>query len=90
MLDQSKSRESRMVSDALTGSGLFKITGAVENHGELEQSLLQGKVDLGFVIPPDFSRKIHKGETSDIQILADGSMSNMASIRLSYVAAILD
>ena len=90
MLDQSKSRESRMVEEALTGSRLFQITASPESHGELERLLLQGKVDLGFVIPPDFSRKVHKGETSDIQILADGSMSNMASIRLSYVAAILE
>ena len=33
---------------------------------------------------PISAEHIRKGETADIQILADGSMSNMASVRIAY------
>jgi ABC-2 type transport system permease protein len=52
--------------------------------------LLEREVNLGVIIPPDFSEQIRKGETADIQILADGSMSNMASIRISYTVTLLE
>ena len=90
ILDQSKTRESRMVNDAFRGNNIFLITNIVESYDDLEQLLLQGKVDMGIKIPPDFSRLIRKGQSSSIQILADGSMSNMAFLRLSYTMTIID
>jgi ABC-2 type transport system permease protein len=90
LLDQSKTRESRMVSDAVSGNKIFRIIHHVGSNNELEELLLKGKVDLGIKIPPDFSRQIRSGETSSLQILADGGMSNMASIRIAYLTAILD
>src|SRR5574340_507044 len=83
ILDQSKTRESRMVMDAIQGNRIFRITDSVAGYGELEQLLFKGQADLGMKIPPDFSRLIRTGETAAIQILADGSMSNMASIRIA-------
>jgi ABC-2 type transport system permease protein len=90
VLDQSRTRESRMVTDAVQGNRIFRITNYAAGYGELEQLLFKGKVDLAMKIPPDFSSLIRKGETAGIQILADGSMSNMASIRLAYLAAVID
>jgi len=90
ILDQSHTRESRMVADAFSANKIFRITNFLEDQRELEQLLLKGKVDLGIKIGPDVSRKIRKGETAEIQIIADGSMSNMASIRISYAVMVLD
>jgi ABC-2 type transport system permease protein len=90
MVDQSKTRESRMVGDAFRGNRIFMITASVDNDSELEQQLLTGKADMGIKIPPDFTTRIRKGETSAIQILADGSMSNMAAIRIAYSMAVID
>lgn len=89
LLDLSQTRESRIVVDAFSANRIFKITQVSQNEREMEQALLKGKVDLGIKIAPDLSRKIRKGETADIQILADGSMSNMASIRIAYCVTIL-
>ncbi len=56
----------------------------------MEALLLGGKADLGIKIPPDFSDRIRRGDTAPVQILADGSVSNMASIRISYTVMVLD
>ncbi|MCX5845843.1 MAG: ABC transporter permease [Deltaproteobacteria bacterium] len=90
LLDQSHTRESRIIADAFSANKIFRITNFLEDQRELEQLLLKGKVDLGIKIGPDVSRKIRKGETAEIQIIADGSMSNMASIRIAYSVMVLD
>jgi ABC-2 type transport system permease protein len=90
LLDQSHTRESRIIADAFSANKIFRITNFLEDQRELEQLLLKGNVDLGIKIGPDVSRKIRKGETAEIQIIADGSMSNMASIRIAYSVMVLD
>jgi len=90
LIDQARTRESRLMTDAFTGSGIFRITNLPATPGELEGLLLAGKVDLGIKIPPDFSDRIRRGETAAVQVLADGGMSNMASVRISYTVMVLD
>jgi len=90
MFDQSQTRESRMVAEAIRGNGIFLITHYVASHEALEKLLLAGQADLAVAVPPDFSRLIHQGKTAAIQILADGSMSNVASLRLAYLSTIIE
>jgi ABC-2 type transport system permease protein len=90
LLDQSHTRESRMIADALSANKIFTITHATEDQRDVDTLLLKGKVDLGVKIGPDLSRHIRKGETAEIQIIADGSMSNMASIRIAYTVMVID
>ncbi|MDO9528192.1 MAG: ABC transporter permease [Syntrophales bacterium] len=90
LLDQSRTRESRMLIDAFSANKTFRITQYTDNPKDLEQILLRKKIDLAIKIDPNFSEHIRKGETADIQILADGSMSNMASVRIAYTTIVLD
>jgi ABC-2 type transport system permease protein len=90
LIDLSRTRESRVMTDAFTASKIFHITHLPATPSEMEELLLTGKVDLGIKIPPDFSSRIRRGETAEVQILADGSMSNMASVRISYTVMVLD
>ena len=90
LIDQARTRESRLLTDAFTASGIFRITNLPANPGELEGLLLAGKVDMGIKIPPDFSETIRRGRTAALQIIVDGGMSNMASIRISYTVMVLD
>jgi ABC-2 type transport system permease protein len=90
MTDQARTRESRMLIDAFQANKIFRMTHFSEDAREPDQLLLAGRVDLAVKIPPDFSRKIRKGQTAEVQILADGSMSNMASVRIAYTVSVLD
>jgi ABC-2 type transport system permease protein len=90
LVDQSHTAESRRLIDAIDGNKTFRITHYLNRSADLDRLLLQRQIDLGFIIPPDFSSQIRKRETAEVQILADGSMSNMASIRISYTMVLMD
>lgn len=89
-LDQSRTRESRMVMDAFDANKTFRITHTFDSPKDLEKMLLKRKVDITVNLRPDFSQRVRRGDTADIQILVDGSMSNMASVRIAYACLILD
>jgi ABC-2 type transport system permease protein len=41
-------------------------------------------------VGPEFAQRVRKGETGRVQILADGSMSNMASVRIAYSLQVIE
>jgi len=90
LLDRSMTRESRRFTDAISGNRTFRVLYHPDHPGELEELLLNRKVDLVIRIPPDFSERIRQGNTAKVQILVDGSMSNMASLRVAYTMTILE
>jgi ABC-2 type transport system permease protein len=83
-------RESRQFTDAINANKTFRIIYSPDNPHDLEQFLLKRRLDLVIKIPPDFSTRIRKGETASLQILADGSMSNMAAVRIAYARTVLE
>ena len=90
MLDYSQTAESRKLADAFTGSNIFRVTAQVNSEHRMDDLLLRGQIDIGIKIGPDFADLIRKGQTATIQIIADGSMSNMASLRMAYTATVID
>ncbi|MBW1690308.1 MAG: ABC transporter permease [Deltaproteobacteria bacterium] len=90
IVDQSRTRESRLLMDALNANRTFRITRYTNHPKELDEVLLRRKVDLALKIGPDFSERIRKGNSAPVQILADGSMSNMASLRIAYTSLVLE
>jgi len=90
LLDQSRTRESRMLQDAFSANKTFRITHYCDRPEDLDVLLLRRQVDLTVNIPPDFSSQIRQGNTASVQILADGSMSNMAAIRISHTMTVIE
>jgi len=89
-LDQSRTVESRDLRDAFDANRTFSIRFYPDHPEDLEALLLDRKVDLAIKVPPDFSEEIRSGESGKIQILVDGSMSNMASMRITHTVRVLD
>ena len=89
-LDQARTRESRMVLDGFTANRTFRITHQPASEQELEEVLLRSEVDLAVQVLPDFSAQIRKGNSGTIQVLADGTMSNMAAVRIAYATQVLE
>ncbi len=89
-LDYSHTAESRRLAEAFTGGRIFAIKQYLKDERELEEALLRGKVDMAVVVGPDFANRIRKGQSAAVQILADGSMSNMASMRMAYTMSVLE
>jgi len=89
IVDQSNTIESRTLREALDANPTFRIVLSLTRVQDLNQALLQRRMDLALVIPPDFSRQIRAGRTAEVQILADGSMSNMAAVRIAHTVTVL-
>jgi ABC-2 type transport system permease protein len=90
VVDYSHTLESRKLMDAFEGSRIFSITHFLNDENKFEDLLLRGSVDMGMKIPRDLAPVIRRGQTAPIQIVADGSMSNMASLRMAYTTSVLD
>ncbi|MBP1709802.1 MAG: export transporter permease protein [Deltaproteobacteria bacterium] len=90
VVDYSHTVESRKLTDAFEGSRVFSITHFLNDERTFEDLLLRGQVDMGIKIAPDFATIIRRGQTAPVQIVADGSMSNMAALRMAYTTSVLD
>ena len=90
IFDQANTIESREFIDAFKGNGYFNLIAYPKSDAKLDSLILNKKADLGISLAPDMSDKIRKGQTANVQILVDGSTSNMAFIRISYTMTILD
>jgi ABC-2 type transport system permease protein len=90
VMDQSRTPESRRFLEALYANPTFRVTHRVEDPKEIDQLLLGRKLDLGVVIPPDFATRIQERQSAEVQILADGSASNMTGVRLSYTSTVVE
>jgi ABC-2 type transport system permease protein len=90
LIDEAKTMESRLLIDSLTAGGIFQVTSIPADVKDMEKLFLEGKVDIGIHIPYDFSNVIRRGKTANIQVLADGGMSNMAAVRISYLSTVID
>lgn len=90
LIDYSHTAESRSLAENFTASGIFHITHHLTSDQQMTELLLQGAVDMAVKIPSDFAADIRSGKTAPIQILADGSMSNMAAMRIAYAVTVID
>ena len=90
VIDYSRTVESRKLVNAFEGSRIFSITHYLNDEKKLEDLMLRGRVDMGMKIPQDFASVIRRRQTVPLQIIADGSMSNMASLRMAYTTSVLE
>ncbi len=90
LIDESKTADSRALVDKLSAGGVFNVTARPASDRNLEEMLLSGSLDMALKIPPDFAAKIQSGQTASVQVLVDGTMSNMAAMRLAYARAVID
>ncbi|MBC2579791.1 ABC transporter permease [Clostridium sp. DJ247] len=82
--DGSKTIESRELISKFTNSDYFKIYGAVDSPEDVEKYISLGKVKVGLVIPPNYSRDLRRNTTAEVQVLVDGSDPTIARTATSY------
>ena len=90
ILDQAMTPESRMLKETIDANKTFRITYFAGNTDDLEDVLLKRKVDMVIKIGPDFSERIRKGDSAIIQVLADGSMSNISAKSIAYLSSVIN
>ena len=89
VFDESKTPESRDLLARLNGSDNFMLVKTLGSDKEIKDMVDPEKVRLVIHIGPEFARKIHNGQSADLQVILDGRNSNVALIALSYLNTIV-
>lgn len=87
--DLDQTAESRRLVDAFTTSGYFGLVLSARQPAALDRALDSNRIRVAVVIPPGFSRTLHRGRPAEVQILIDGSLTTRADIARAYVEAIV-
>lgn len=88
--DQNGTHESREFIGRFTASRYFDLNGHVTSYAEIEEVIDKREAILALVIPRDFSRKLESGRKADVQLIADGSDANTATIAIGYAQMVTD
>jgi len=86
--DQDRSAASRAYVERFPASGYFTVVGAAQDYREARRALDRGSAHVAIVIPQHFARDIEQRRTAQVQVLADGTDANTATVALGYVEAI--
>jgi ABC-2 type transport system permease protein len=89
IFDADGTAASRDLIARIAGSRFFQVGGFVDDHRIIEREIDAGRVLLGIVIPRDFSEKTSASGQATVQLLLDGSDSNMAAIAKEYAEAVV-
>jgi ABC-2 type transport system permease protein len=88
VMDQAGTQESRALLRQFENSGDFAIVRTCYSKDEVHQAIVSGDALVGIVIPADYSRRLEAGQTAQIQVLVDGSVSSIAAEAVSVGNAI--
>ena len=86
--DMDNSSLSRELVAEFRESGYFRVIENIYAQKEIDKYIDSGKAIAAISIPQNFSKKIRKGENTELQVIVDGSDSNTATIALGYISAI--
>ncbi len=89
VLDQDHSLQSHDFIARFENSGYFPIIARVNRLSDIDKYLVRGDASVALTIPPEFGKKILKGQPAQVEAIVDGSESNAASVGLNYAAAIV-
>jgi len=83
VFDQSRSQESRRLTDEFEATGFLRVVGEAQSRAELQQAIVSGSAQVAVEIPPDYARDLAGGRQANVLVLIDGSDSSVASQALT-------
>ncbi len=87
VVDHDHSAASRALVLAMSASGYFDVVAA--HAGGLGRALEHGDATLGLEIPVGFARDLHSSRGASVQIVLDGTNSNIATVARGYAESIV-
>jgi ABC-2 type transport system permease protein len=89
LVDHDHTAESRELVRAMTSSGYFQLVGRSESPRDLVAALDHGRAVMGLQIPPGYAAAIDDPLGAQVQIVVDGTNSNVATVALGYAEQIV-
>ncbi len=88
LVDHDQTRTSRELVATLTSSGYFRVSRS-DKPEDLVAALDHGRAIVGLEIPRGFARDVSGGTGAKVQIVVDGTNSNVATVALGYAERIV-
>ena len=88
--DQDHTPPSRTLIAAFQGSPYYRIVTIRDGYPDLSRDLDQGKALVGMIIPPDFAKRLSRGQEAQVQFILDGTDSTTAGTSLNYIQGIME
>lgn len=89
VVDHDHTQESRALVDAFTAGGYFRVVGRSDRAADLATALDHGRAVVGIEIPAGYARDLRKPDGVGVQVLVDGTNSNVATVALGYAEQIV-
>jgi ABC-2 type transport system permease protein len=89
VVDHDKTQTSRQLIEAFTASGYFRIAGQSDRPADLVRALDRGDAIVGVEIPIGFAADVWSGSGAQVQLLFDGTNSNVATVAKGYAERIV-
>jgi ABC-2 type transport system permease protein len=89
VMDHSRDRYSRDITGRIMASEYFIFDGYIEQISQIDEKFREGRVKQIIVFEPGFGEKLVRERQADIQLLADASDANTASLVVNYTSAII-
>lgn len=89
ILDLSKDEITTEITDKIVASGYFMLTSNLESYGEIEEQFRKGEIKMAVIFESRFSEKILRNGQASVQVIADASDPNIASLLVNYTQGIL-
>jgi len=79
-------QDSRELVAAFENTRRFKVVERVHSEAAFEHAMASGRAKVGIKIPPDYSERLLRGQQAAVQVLIDGSDSQVATTALNGAA----
>jgi ABC-2 type transport system permease protein len=89
VVDHDRTQASRTLVDAFTAGGYFRVVGRSDRPGDAADALDHGRAVVALQIPPGYERRLRTRAGADVQLLVDGTNSNVATVALGYAEQIV-
>lgn len=90
ILDNSKDVVTQKITNKILSSGYFKLEANLSDYKEIESSFRKGKIKEVIIFENNFAKKLETEKKANIQIIADASDPNTASLITSYTTNIIN
>jgi ABC-2 type transport system permease protein len=88
-LDDSRTPESRELIATMSESRSFRLAGYYLSLRDLGEAINRNDLDVGLVIPYDFTRDLRRGRGTTVQVILNATNANTAAIGQGYIEGII-
>jgi len=89
VLDESRTTESRALTQAMANTGNFDVIGSVSDRDQMRRAIEKGDAKAAVVIPPDFETDLKRRRTATAQVVIDAAdpLASQAAISAAALAS---